>query len=75
MSRDPQRLPDYLGHILEAIVRIQSPLNPVLPPIKISHTAAGGAQQGHADARRRSPLIGIHRQHIALAVELFGGGG
>lgn len=24
MSRDPQRLPDYLGHILEAIERIQS---------------------------------------------------
>ena len=24
MSRDPQRLPDYLGHILEAIARIQS---------------------------------------------------
>jgi len=23
MSRDPQRLPDYLGHILEAIERIQ----------------------------------------------------
>lgn len=23
MSRDPQRLPDYLGHILEAIKRIQ----------------------------------------------------
>ena len=24
MSRDPQRLPDYLGHILEAIERIHS---------------------------------------------------
>ena len=24
MSRDPQRLPDYLGHILEAIERIQA---------------------------------------------------
>ncbi|MFN9194741.1 MAG: DUF86 domain-containing protein [Pseudomonadota bacterium] len=24
MSRDPQRLPDYLGHILEAIERIQT---------------------------------------------------
>lgn len=24
MSRDPRRLPDYLGHILEAIERIQS---------------------------------------------------
>lgn len=24
MSRDPQRLPDYLGHILEAIERIDS---------------------------------------------------
>ena len=24
MSRDPQRLPDYFGHILEAIERIQS---------------------------------------------------
>ena len=23
MSRNPQRLPDYLGHILEAIERIQ----------------------------------------------------
>jgi len=24
MSRDPQRLPDYLGHIMEAIERIQA---------------------------------------------------
>ncbi len=24
MSRDPQRLPDHLGHILEAIERIQA---------------------------------------------------
>ena len=24
MSRDPQRLPDYLGHILEAIERIHT---------------------------------------------------
>ena len=37
MSRDPQRLPDYLGHILEAIERIQAYVADVIACVAVPH--------------------------------------
>lgn len=78
MSRDPQRLPDYLGHILEAIERIGAQKNPHLPkdagferraPTRRPATGLKAANDQPRDLRRRATAPATPRPASIRAIE------
>ena len=63
MSRDPQRLPDDLGHILEAIERIQAYVADVIACVAVPHRCSRIGRRGNWPRQIRCTTASCSFEH------------